>query len=828
LPLTVDITNYLYIDYNAGNPIWVATTIQSDINCIDKCLGYIVYKSTDGHLDLLDDRGHSIDVSRKTRALFRAFGRFIHVEGGSTLYNPSGLYIGVTAGAFFYTVTRIDHTAFDTSIAGTANENTFEYFYRNGVGGWNIAYDQKTVSNVYYDNGTGTLQAIGTAKFGVHWVYMMNNDPSHLAVVYGQAQYNTVAEAAVATPPSQIPPSIEGLGILIGYVTVQQGVASIINTYSAFTTTFAASQAVDHNGLAGLQGGAANEYYHLSAAEYADLDNADTLDTYHAIDFPRKIEDATISGNWNFTGVPDLKKETWDYNKAEHYVLKAPTDPLVGDLDSYYDIGEGIEVLEITPSGGSYNYLVVGKFMTLNGSLYETIDFEFALRSNTLPSITGALYYSIKNNTSTPLFEPVLWKDDVNGSIKLVFKVVGGVNNQSVSMDFTIYKRSNYTDVTILNNHIDVTSPTAGYVESSGVKLMSFLSGGAVAFDYATSLKVGTDTVLTSADSTQFLRSDISDIADALIRFDGGITINNTVGVQSTGSTSYTRYSGGLSGDGATMFLGGSAHATLPSEGQLRVGTSSKISWNNTDVTISTPLSIIGGVSADTLRYTRSFELAADTDLNTVDGITYPSGFYDVQITTLTGTNSPATGWFYLEVQRHTNTNGFCRQVLTTLDGLPYKWMRNQQGGTWGNWYKVWTELSDGTGSGLDADMVDGKHVGTSGNVIPVLDGLNSWSKAQRGTITTEDNAIDFNTTNNFSLTATAANITATNVASCVGQSGVIEIASAENITGWGTEFTFSDGFGNWSAANAPSVSGTEVFAYFVINATTIRIGRVQ
>jgi hypothetical protein len=37
----------------------------------------------------------------------------------------------------------------------------------------------------------------------------------------------------------------------------------------------------------------------------------------------------------------------------------------------------------------------------------------------------------------------------------------------------------------------------------------------------------------------------------------------------------------------------------------------------------------------------------------------------------------------------------------------------------------------DGSGSGLDADLLDGKNTGTSGNTVPLLDGANTWSGAQ-------------------------------------------------------------------------------------------------
>lgn len=97
----------------------------------------------------------------------------------------------------------------------------------------------------------------------------------------------------------------------------------------------------------------------------------------------------------------------------------------------------------------------------------------------------------------------------------------------------------------------------------------------------------------------------------------------------------------------------------------------------------------------------------------------------------------------------------------------------------------------------------------------------NTFSAPQRTSITTEDdNAIDFTVNNNFLITATSGNITVDTVAGCTGQSGVIVIESAENITGWGSEFVFK---------NIPSdLSDKETFAYFVQDESTIIIGRIE
>jgi hypothetical protein len=44
---------------------------------------------------------------------------------------------------------------------------------------------------------------------------------------------------------------------------------------------------------------------------------------------------------------------------------------------------------------------------------------------------------------------------------------------------------------------------------------------------------------------------------------------------------------------------------------------------------------------------------------------------------------------------------------------------------------KAWTAANDGAGSGLDADMVDGRHVGVDGDAIASLAGNNAWTGRQ-------------------------------------------------------------------------------------------------
>jgi hypothetical protein len=102
------------------------------------------------------------------------------------------------------------------------------------------------------------------------------------------------------------------------------------------------------------------------------------------------------------------------------------------------------------------------------------------------------------------------------------------------------------------------------------------------------------------------------------------------------------------------------------------------------------------------------------------------------------------------------------------------------------------------------------------------LDVAQSFTAAQRTSTTAGDNSIAFNDNNNHTFTATAANVTVTN--QTIGQSGFITVTTAENITGWGTEF-------DWGNAGVPTgLTGVEYFAYEIIGASgasSIVIGRV-
>ena len=265
IALTDNAVNYLYLNYNAGSPAFAITLIESDVNGMDKALAYEIHRQGNV-LHYIDCRNQTVDALRKSNSLFSGFSRFIHANGGSIL-GSTGLAITCTAGLFYRRIEPIAHVAFDTSIVGTANANIFDMWYRDGVGGWVYNANNKTINTTTYDNNTGTPVALTNNRFGVTWFYIVNDTPSELHAVMGQGDYLKLSDAAVATPPSSIPTLLSGMGVLIGVVAYEKNNTVFDAVYSVFSTTFTSSSATTHNNLSGLQGGALNEYYHLTNAQ---------------------------------------------------------------------------------------------------------------------------------------------------------------------------------------------------------------------------------------------------------------------------------------------------------------------------------------------------------------------------------------------------------------------------------------------------------------------------------------------------------------------------------------------------------------------------------
>jgi len=247
---------------------------------------------------------------------------------------------------------------------------------------------------------------------------------------------------------------------------------------------------------------------------------------------------------------------------------------------------------------------------------------------------------------------------------------------------------------------------------------------------------------------------------------------------------------------------------------------------DNDKITIGTDLvdlTVDGAGTVHANNYTDTTYADATTD---VAGLMSTAHFDKVE-----GVEAEANKYVHPDA-KHIPADGAADQILAFDSAGTAKWIDPAATGE-DNVQVDWAETDDTLDSYIknkptdlvvDADLgvtVQEYDADTTKNDI-----ANTFTAAQRGTITalSDDTvALDFRTTNSYSVTLTAdADITlgTDGTLGCTGQGGMLTVTAAEHITGWGTEF-------KWK--NEPTdLSGVERFSYFIEAEDTIAIGVVR
>ena len=216
-------------------------------------------------------------------------------------------------------------------------------------------------------------------------------------------------------------------------------------------------------------------------------------------------------------------------------------------------------------------------------------------------------------------------------------------------------------------------------------------------------------TIAGASDYGTLLRSDAADTASSRVTFTSG---NNTSANVTTGSLGAIEinqataqkdafmtfhisgdYAGYFGLDGATndLFWGG-----------WSVGATKHKIWHagNDGSGSGLDADTVDGVDSSQIPYGSN----STATTNTNPTATLKSGFYDIN-----QTNAPTSTWYsYINMRHHNAGGNWGHQIAGSFYSTGDIYNRNISNGTFGSWTKIWNAANDGSGSGLDADTVDG------------------------------------------------------------------------------------------------------------------------
>jgi len=244
LAITTDTIRYIGVEYNVGSPQVVVRTTENWNYFTDFPLGNVVNEG--GALQILN-APHAVGdhASMMIQEMIGTMKFERHDSTGLIVGETGTRNLTVTEGAMWYGLTKLTVSAVDTSVS-----DTFDLYYRDGVGGWTKVASQTQWPNTQYDDGSGTLATMTAARYANLWLYLESD--GDLVVLYGQNQYTTSAQASEGTPPATVPNRIMSHGRLIARLTFQKSDATAEEIVSAFMQNFGATGVTDHGGLAGL------------------------------------------------------------------------------------------------------------------------------------------------------------------------------------------------------------------------------------------------------------------------------------------------------------------------------------------------------------------------------------------------------------------------------------------------------------------------------------------------------------------------------------------------------------------------------------------------
>jgi len=464
-------------------------------------------------------------------------------------------------------------------------------------------------------------------------------------------------------------------------------------------------------------------------------------------------QDATVNGEITIGGSSVSTTEGGEIR------LTKPTNQTTGD--TYIDLNSAnLRFFHSTsPNKGAYINLsncadaVGSRILTTsdegsgNGLDADTVDGIQGgsfLRSDATDTATGAITFTndttISNEKYIGYSSTYNYKPRVTGGIGTRSEVITAANlllhadqDGSGTTEWLSIRAGGGTA-----NELKITSKTAAAGQSSSALTYN---GGQVwhAGNDGSGSGLDADT-LDSLQASSFLRSDANDTLSAIIT--GHASDTEVLRVRSSSYSSNYLYIGGWSSansnDIARIRSSSNLHIDGPADGNLYLNwyaSNKTIHLGNTgQVVKAAGYNTVwhggndgagSGLDADTLDGIQSLDIAKYNDYAAYDTVLEDSGF--ISYYALNTGARPTTGstyWSGIQSVLY-NDKKYGWQLVGNSQNNHTEdlYVRKINNNTYGSWSRIWTAASDGSGSGLDADKLDGQEGSYYQNATNLISG---------------------------------------------------------------------------------------------------------
>jgi hypothetical protein len=274
-----------YVMYNSlGNLVLTNTYPDEDARRVYIVIGWLDHPNNISITHAQTEPYSVREIMGQMNDFFENFGAFNVV--GNEYYPNGNLTINRTAGTTFdnnsnYYIDPVDPHTLNTSLE---NPVSFTYYYQSSPDNWiNNNTSTTQIDPNFYDSGSGLVGV--TASYWT--IQVLAWYPLSLAndIQYGQKQYATYASASADLRARIKINPYNQYDILRGWIIVKQGATNLSDTNQAvFVTADSGLRIMDlqnggggslqinnHNDLDNIQGGNANERYHLVVADYNNI-----------------------------------------------------------------------------------------------------------------------------------------------------------------------------------------------------------------------------------------------------------------------------------------------------------------------------------------------------------------------------------------------------------------------------------------------------------------------------------------------------------------------------------------------------------------------------